>query len=773
MRSFLHRTTLLLTGISCLWAAACDSKESGPAGQTASSGTPNATPAPAYAGSASCEECHQEIFDEWKTSHHAHAQRELRPELDHPAFDPPREIKHASQTSSVSRDGDRYVLATLGPDRQATPFEPIGALGVSPLWQYLIRFPNGRIQMTELAYDPEKQEWFNVYGDEDRQPHEWGHWTQRGMNWNSMCGTCHTTAFQKNYDPAADSYHSSYLELGVGCESCHGPMKAHDDWQRQYGNKATENTGDPHTRPLEWPRYFQTCMGCHSRRADMTGTYRHGESFSDHFELILPDLSDTFYPDGQVRDEDFEGAVFSLSYMHGQNIRCIDCHGAHTGKLNVRDNSLCLRCHENGIGSKRPIAEEEHGRHPLGKEGSFCYDCHMPLTTYMQRHRRRDHGMTIPDPLLTKEHGIPNACTRCHPEQSIDWAIDTVDEWYGRNMERPTRTRAQLLARLKENDLTAAPDAIGLLSKEANPAWRAVETRFLGAAIQDPALQPSVTAALLHVLEDESPLAQAAAIETLELILDPAGQRPESQAIADRIQNLLASPSRLVRVKAAWALRHRQPWQSPLASPEARKAHADLTEMLTLNQDQPLGAFRWAQYLVDTGKPQESIPWYEKAIRWDPGAPAFRHAYAMTLDALGRPKEALVQAARAAELEPSQPAHLYALGLLYAELDQLPESRNALRAAVDREPRQARYWYNLGLAEWKLRNVDAGTQALLKAEELDPTHPEYPYARATLLVQVGQLEQAREAARRALQIDPQHAPAQALLSELSTLNPTP
>ena len=54
----------------------------------------------------------------------------------------------------------------------------------------------------------------------------------------------------------------------------------------------------------------------------------------------------------------------------------------------------------------------------------------MPQTTYMQRHPRRDHGFTIPDPLLTQELGVPNACNRCHEDQTTDWAIEATERWY-------------------------------------------------------------------------------------------------------------------------------------------------------------------------------------------------------------------------------------------------------------------------------------------------------------------------------------------------------
>jgi tetratricopeptide (TPR) repeat protein len=745
-----------------LVAGACRSDSTAPPSSSPAASLPTTQPAAVFAGSASCAECHPEAYTEWKDSHHGRAQRPLEPELDRPAFDPKREIKHASQTSLAEMRDSKYVLTTLGAENQVKSYEPAGVIGVDPLWQYLIPTGGGRLQVTELAFDPAKKEWFDVYGNEDRRPHEWGHWSQRGMNWNSMCAVCHVTAFEKNYDARGDSYHSAHKELGVGCESCHGPSQAHVDWQKQHPGQK----GDPTLQHAMWPVYFDTCLACHSRRADLTGRFRAGEKFDDHYDLVLPDLTDTFYPDGQVREENFEGGAFSLSYMHGQSIRCIDCHGAHTAAPNVRSNALCLRCHENGIGSKMPIDEVAHGHHAIGEKGSFCYDCHMPQTAYMQRHWRRDHGMTIPDPVLTKEHGIPNACNRCHADKSVDWAIETTNTWYGQRMERPTRSRARLLARLKKGDTSAAPALMDVLSKEQNAAWRAVEAKFLGAALGDASEQASVIAALVKLLQDVSPIVQAAAVATLETVIDPTPGAGGYDVIS-KLRPLLASPSRSVRIRTVWTLRQLRPWDGPAATAEAKRAHADLIDSLVYNQDQPLGALHWAQYLVDTGRAAESLPWYDKAIRWDPNSAPFRHAYAMTLDALGRPEDALVQAARAAELEPGEALHSYALGLLYAELGRLPEARTSLRLAVERDPRQARYWYNLGLTEARLGDGDRAIAALQKACDLAPASADYVYAGATIHYQLGQLDQARAAIQRALQLDPRHTASLQLQQQLA------
>jgi len=705
-------------------------------------------PFQAYAGSESCLECHEEAYRDWKDSHHARAQRPIEPALDRQAFDPPRTIHHGTQTSSAQIRNGRYTLTTMGPKGEPQTYEPIGVIGVDPLWQYLIPWERGRLQVTELAFDPAKKEWFNVYGQEDRQCWEWGHWTGRGMTWNSMCAACHTTAFQKNYVVDQDGYGSIFLEQGVGCEQCHGPMRDHVQWQHDH----PDQEGDPTLPEFTRDTYDSICGSCHARRADLTGRFTAGEAFTDHYDLVLPDTSNVYYPDGQVHEEDFEYAAFSLSFMHNWGVRCMDCHQWHVGKPTRTDNRLCLRCHSRGIAGRIPIDPAEHNHHPEGSLEFDCADCHMPQTVYMARHWRHDHGMTIPDPVLTKEFGIPNACTRCHEEEGVDWAIDYVRQWYGDRMNRPTRTRARLLARVKRGDLTAVPELLDLLERESNAVWRAVIAKFLGTALastHSDRTRTRIAEALIGLLDDPSPYPQAAAIEALEPWMPMA-----AGVIAPKLQHT----SRLVRVKAAWAMRRQLPPEHP--------AYSELIAFLRYNWDQPLGAFQWANFLVDTGRAEQSLPWFDKAIAWDPAAAGFRHTYAVTLHELGRSNEAIRQLRTATSIEPHQAAYPYALGLLYAELGRLNEARAALQEAVDKDPNQPRFWYNLALAESKLGHAEPALRAIRKAEELAPHVAEYPYVRATLLLQLARREEARRAVEKALEIDPEFGPALALLRQL-------
>ena len=143
------------------------------------------------------------------------------------------------------------------------------------------------------------------------------------------------------------------------------------------------------------------------------------------------DETDTWYADGQVHGEDYELASFLGSKMSQRGVICLDCHNPHSAKTILPGNNLCLRCHNGSVSNAPVIQPEQHSHHGLTSAGNQCFACHMPVTVYMQRHARHDHGFTIPDPLLTKELGIPNACISLPAkEEGTDWAIAaTAQKW--------------------------------------------------------------------------------------------------------------------------------------------------------------------------------------------------------------------------------------------------------------------------------------------------------------------------------------------------------
>jgi len=218
--------------------------------------------------SADCRVCHEEIYRLWAGSDHAHAHRTVDKALDADAF-------AASRKFTISGVGYRIGWANgkpsfieqrpgAAPEKHAADF----VLGHAPLRQYIIPVGHGRYQAFDLAFDPAKKEWFNVFGNEQRQPGEWGHWQGRGMNWNSRCALCHLTEFAKNYDRTDDTYRSTWLEHGVGCVQCHG------DLSPDHASPGYKTSARLQQQTVDRAHNQETCVPCHARNELLTGEPR-------------------------------------------------------------------------------------------------------------------------------------------------------------------------------------------------------------------------------------------------------------------------------------------------------------------------------------------------------------------------------------------------------------------------------------------------------------------------------------------------------------------
>jgi tetratricopeptide (TPR) repeat protein len=689
-----------------------------------------------YASSKSCRDCHAKEFGLFEGSHHALAERAVDAKNDLHFFQNQKVIVHGTQRSEVRATSGNFELLSLN---KTFPLERV--IGVDPLVQFLTASTNGRFQVTELAADPHKGDWFDIFGSEDRRPGEWGHWTGRGMNWNNMCAVCHNTALTKNYDAASDSYATKMVEAGVGCEACHGPMADHVAWQRK--NQYAQKQKDPTLKPLTRDQNFDTCGSCHSRRGELTDFFPPGEKFFDHYSLTIPDETDIFYADGQIRDEDYEFTSFLGSKMHAAGVRCFDCHDAHSGKTKLIGNALCMQCHGAPIAPAPKIEIAEHTHHKPGESGGRCVDCHMAQTTYMQRHSRHDHGFIIPDPLLTKKTGIPNACDRCHADRGLDWSIAAVEKWYGEKMNRFTRQRAEVIAAAK-NESATSEKLLSLLQDEKHSFWRAVELGLL----KRWCAEPRVMTTLLANIESTNDLVRVTSVRSLEPIaMQPGVQRS--------LRELLDDPARAVRIEAAWALHATIETNSP--------AGQDLMTFLQHNCDQPAGMLQLGSFYFDRGENENALGCFQRAVQWDPNSAPFHNALAVAWSVMGKKSEAVEEMKAACRLAPQDAEYRFKLGLALSDTGEVHDAVAALEETVKLDPRFAQAWYNLGLGYSALNEPAVALEKIQMAESLNSESAQYPYARATILAKMGRTQEASVAAKRALEIQPGFEEALVLL----------
>ena len=608
-----------------------------------------------------CAECHRKEYEEWAGSHHAHAWRKLQPE-DAAVFAGQRMRAHGMElVMEQGADGALQMRDTAS----GRVFAVDSVVGHTPLVQFLVRWSDGGLQTPSAAWDTEKKEWFDVFRDDaqqrvtggaEREPGEWGHWTGRGMNWNSQCAWCHMSGFRKGYDAAANRYASTWQEPGVSCVQCH----------RVAAQPAADGCMvSPADRALTPQQHDDNCASCHARREELTDTFTVGDKFDDHYRLELPRVPGVFYPNAVQREEDYCETGFRLSRMGHTGVTCFDCHHPHTGGLlyPLEKDELCLQCHATNKVVNGVLAPQVNRNHLCGGHAQRCVDCHMPEMTYMGRDARRDHALHWPDPRMSMELGVPNPCLNCHRDKDDAWAAEYLERRYGKKMEK-YRERFRSVGAAMQNR-GSAEQLLAACEKEEVAGWRAT---MLGLLAQYPRT-PQVLAAAQRAMKSADPLERAAAAALLE-----SGDCAE----------LLKDPVRVVRHAAGWQL-----FPRILRMPEGQGVVREMLETARLQGDQPTGAMQLAMLAAAAGNTREAELQYRRAISLDPLSAVARMDYAVFLARANRLQEALQQMLACTRAHPENAEAQYRLGILLVEVGLRDAGVRALEKAVRLQPEHA------------------------------------------------------------------------------------
>ncbi|RMH01547.1 MAG: hypothetical protein D6702_11105 [Planctomycetota bacterium] len=685
----------------------------------------------AWLGAAACAECHPEETAAWTGSDHDLAMQPATPATVLGDF-ADATAEHAGVTTRFHRDGDRFLVTTDGPDGAPADFEVAYTFGVRPLQQYLVPFPDGRLQVLPWCWDARPaeeggQRWFHLYPDETLPAGDVLHWTGPNQNWNHVCAECHSTRLRKGYDLAADRFETTWSEIDVACEACHGPGGAHVAWARarrgrdprlavRLGDhdggwwafpegKATAARRPPRTERPE----LEVCARCHSRRSQIAVT-DPGAPFLDGYRPALLEEG-LYHPDGQIQDEVYVWGSFLQSRMYAAGVTCSDCHDPHSLRLRSPGDSVCNTCH-----SPAPYRTRAHHHHDPAREGADCTGCHMPQTAYMRIDLRADHSLRVPRPDLSRTTGAPNACNRCHDDRDPAWAAARMDEWYGKDWRKPTPAPA--LAAARRGDPAAAAD---LRAAAADPELPAIVRATALAALRGfPA--PEQVEALRAGLADPEPLVRLGALQGL----GEAGL----QIAATLAFPLLEDPVRAVRIEAArltaalpavqlpehW----RGVWQRALDEYEA-----------SLRIDDDRASAHLNRALLQLARKREDLAEreYRMGLRLDPANVLCAVNLADLLRGQKRDAEGEEVLRRLLARVPDAAAAEHALGLLLVRRGEQDEALSFLRRAVDHAPRVPRYRYVLAVA---LRDLGRPEEALAEVRAALAERPEDPAFRELL-----------------------------------------
>jgi Flp pilus assembly protein TadD len=730
-----------------------------------------------YVKNETCVECHPKQYKEWTRSHHDLAMDVATEETVIGDFNNSTFTQHGVTSTFYKKDG-KFFVRTDGRNGKLHDYEITYVFGVDPLQQYMIEFPDGRIQLPDIGWDNHSKEeggqrWVHLHPDEDISPRHIFHWTRRFLNWNYMCAECHTTNLQKNFDLETNTFKTTWSDIDVGCQACHGPGSNHVEWARSIektGNKEHkyDNRGLEVDLKAEDSRVqIEACARCHSRRNGLRVDYQYGKPFMDYFvPQVLTDP--LYYPDGQILDEVYVYGSFIQSKKYQQGIRCTDCHHPHSARLFVDGNVLCTRCHSPAPKQRfetvapKNYDSPDHHFHKQDSPGAQCVECHMPETKYMIVDPRRDHSFQIPRPDISVKLNVPNSCNRCHKDQSARWAADKVNEWYPSTRDKREKETyfAEIFAAGQAGKAEAEAGLVKVARDQSQPAIiRATALNILSAYRSQDALD--ITASSLN---DDDPLVRYEAVRGISALIHKRLGANDQQKKYSTLVPLLKDPIHAVRTEAARALTEvPKELFNQLHRKDFEKVLDEYKERQQAIADRPESHLNLGLMYENVGEKDKAETSYKTAMRLVPDFLPARFNLANLYNLMGRNADAERVLRDGFQRVPNEGQLYYSLGLLLAEEKRYPEVANNLGKAAELMPKNARAHYNHGLALQHLGRRSGAETALLKAHRLGRSDPSILQALAVFYFQGRQWDQATIYAEQLARLYPnERGPSQML-----------
>jgi Tfp pilus assembly protein PilF len=750
-------------------AAGCDTRvdEAPPETQAA----PSSVASPiTYVGGATCADCHEEVYTRWAGSHHDLAMQPADATTVLGNFDNAR-FTYAGVTSTFSTREDGFYVETDGPEGALAEYRVAYTFGIEPLQQYLIEFPDGRLQALGIAWDtrPAKaggQRWFHLYPDEEIDAADELHWTRRSQNWNYMCADCHSTGYRKNYDPRTDRFASTWSDIDVACEACHGPGSRHvalaesgsldedmglvvsfADSTRRWIREA----GQPTARLANAARdgvEVEACARCHARRASIRSEYAHGQPLTDSYVPAFL-TEPLYYPDGQIRDEVYVYGSFLQSRMYAAGVVCTDCHDPHAARPKIDGDALCAQCHAPEV-----FAVAEHHRHGEAEPPPVCVDCHMPSRDYMVIDGRRDHSFRIPRPDLAESLGVTDACDACHGDRPDGWSAAAVREWLGRDASGYQQF-AGVFRAAETGRIDAADRLLSLLASGDQPPIVRGTTLGHLAAYPSPAGAREASASL----GDTDPLVRLGALGAMAPLPLPVKR--------DQLLNVLEDPVLSVRTEAARQLAAMPPADlAPEQRQALKSALAEYVEIQKGNADRPESRLNLALLYAAAGEAERAERQLEAAIRlhpdFDPGYVNLADLYRARGEETRA--EAVLRKGLAARSDSSAIHH--SMGLLTVRREGGEAALPWLEKAASLAPGNTRYGYVWAVALHDTGRLEEAIAVLERAHAGWPSDADVLYALAAYSAEAGDNPAAVAYAGKLLKLQPDNPQVAALVEEL-------
>lgn len=405
-----------------------------------------------YLKSNDCRSCHADHFSSWARTFHSRMTQEALPASVQGDFLRENTYEYLGVKARMDlRDGHFFITLNF-PDGRTQTSRVDRTVGSRRIEQYLTK-QQGQYTRLPLAYDLVNRRWMSLNGSFFYPDGE--NYFQHVAQWDANCVFCHNVKAQPHIDFNTRQFNTEVTELGIACGACHGPGAAHAQkalsplkrnlWRLDFNN----DTEIVNPLKLASERSLMICGHCHGQRVPEPldriqsiltrgDPYDAGEDLSQFYRPIDRSsrvghvaFANRFWANGSPRltAYEYQGVLRSRCFGDGEpgnRINCLTCHTMHGGDSagqiteENRTDKPCLSCHEQFAKTPALVAHTKHG---ADSTGSRCYNCHMPRAVYGIMTFHRTHDISIPQPELTANQDVPNACNQCHLDRSVNWSI--------------------------------------------------------------------------------------------------------------------------------------------------------------------------------------------------------------------------------------------------------------------------------------------------------------------------------------------------------------
>jgi predicted CXXCH cytochrome family protein len=441
-----------------------------------------------YIGSAACRSCHEAAYDSWNKTLHVQMTRPIAEARVEGDFRRGTRLEQNGRSYAMDTRNGRYFVSVAHGARPAEQYEVNYTLGARRFQGYLSKLPDGRIYVLPIFWHNEAKRWVD-WKEITPIPDDPNH--DLRQIWNVTCINCHATNLAKNFDPQTKTYNTTWTEMGIACEACHGPGGAH-------AANPPKNIFAP--SKADTRQVFDMCAYCHGNKNNVFYGFKPGDRYEDFAMPFLVgqpipdnDPQGDFWPDGRPSRFNRPQALTLTGCFRSGEATCTSCHrmhgstNSHSLKVEVdlpggghtkQSDTLCTQCHTEpggsigSSGSGRSAGSrgwEAHTHHADDSQGSRCVGCHMSEVNWRMITRRRDHTFQPPVPEMTARFGAPNACTTCHEDKTPEWAAATMNVWYANgDKRRAIAVMGDTLYRAGAGDAAVLPDVARLAADRSH-----------------------------------------------------------------------------------------------------------------------------------------------------------------------------------------------------------------------------------------------------------------------------------------------------------------